>query len=226
MTVLIATPARLSTPKPLMDRSAVLQRRLSYMGSMERALYLNTQPATLAVQGKFLPNARARNELLERFLRPYHEWVLWIDADIIEYPANMLRVLMGISEANDRAIVAPMVWVERVVEDAPPDIPVGGWFYDTGGFVRDDGTYADFVTGVEGDGDEIEMLSVGCVYLAPADIYRRGVRYEPVGNEVEHLSAMRQARALGTKVLATKKINVIHAYLPRWGEAWTHEAVV
>jgi hypothetical protein len=104
-------------------------------------------------------------------------------------------------------------------------IPNGGWFYDTGGFVDLAGQYADFVHGIGGQEDEVEMQSVGCVYLAPAELYRQGCRYAPVGNEVEHLSFMRQARALGTRVLATRKLNVTHAYLPKYGEAWTHEAM-
>ena len=103
----------------------------------------------------------------------------------------------------------------------PPTVPVGGWFYDTGGFQKPDGTFADFEHGIDGEGDEIEMASVGCVYLAPAELYREhGLRYRPEGGEVEHLSFMREARKAGTRVWATRKVNVVHAYLPKWGEQW------
>lgn len=220
-TVLIATPARMSTPEQLLARAQELASRLTYRGGMERALHLNEQGPG---PEKFAPNARARNGLIGRYLKAWHQWVLWIDADIIEYPADLIEQLMGISRRNGRAIVAPMVWMERVRE-GEVSIPNGGWFYDTGGFVDAEGRYADFAAGVDGPEDEIEMQSVGCVYLAPAELYRQGCRYAPVGNEVEHLSFMRQARELGTRVLATRRVNVTHAYLPKYGEAWTHEAM-
>lgn len=226
MSILVATPARLSTPKALVERCGAVVRGLRYPSPWEWRLYLNEQPASAE---KYRPNATARNELIERFLRPWHEWVLWFDVDIIEAPENLVQQLVEIATRRGREsgrpqIVAPMVWVERVGEGAP-SIPVGGWFYDTGGFQRMDGKFADFVHGVggqesAGEGDEVEMLSVGCVYLAPAQLYRQGLRYRPSGGEVEHLSFMREARELGAQVWSTRKVNVLHAYLPKWGEQW------
>jgi hypothetical protein len=46
--------------------------------------------------------ARARNHLLSRALRD-EDWVLWLDADVIEYPANIIEQLT----AFDRDIVHP-----------------------------------------------------------------------------------------------------------------------
>lgn len=222
MSILVATPARLRTPKALVERCGAVVRGLRYPSPWEWRLYLNEQPASAE---KYRPNARARNELLDRFLRPWHEWVLWFDVDIITAPENLAQQLVEIAtrhrkENGQPQIVAPMVWVERVAEGAP-SIPVGGWFYDTGGFQQMDGRFADFEHGVGSAGDEVEMLSVGCVYLAPAELYREhGLRYQPEGGEVEHLSFMRQARGLGAQIWATRRANVIHAYLPKWGEQW------
>lgn len=221
--ILIATPARLSTPRPLLESCRRVVRSQQFDGVLEFGLYLNEQPRS---SRKYEPNARARNGLIERYLKPWHEWVLWLDVDIIHAPGNLLQVLMEAAMRHGgNAIVAPMVWVERV-GDGPVSIPVGGWFYDTGGFRQMDGRFADFEHGIAGAADETEMLSVGCVYLAPAALYRPGpdgrpgLRYAVEGNEVEHLGFMRQAREAGATVWATRRANVIHAYLPKWGEEW------
>lgn len=215
--ILVATPARLSTPRALLSTHARVVDSLRGEKPIEHALYLNEQPWSTR---KYEPNARARNELIGRYLRPWHEFVLWLDVDIIHAPENLISVLFEIVDRHGgNAVAAPMVWVERV-GDGPTSIPVGGWFYDTGGFRQMDGSFADFEKGIAGDGDEVEMLSVGCVYLAPAQLYRNGLRYRPEGNEVEHLSFMRDARAAGATVWSTRRANVIHAYLPKWGEGW------
>lgn len=215
--ILVATPARLGTPRALIDRHMQVWGDLAGPGKLDHILYYNEQARE---GGKYEPNARARNQLIERHLRTWHRWVLWLDVDIIEAPGNLVDVLMETAaRKGGEAIVAPMVWVERV-GDGPASIPVGGWFYDTGGFQQMDGSFADFGEGVRGNGEEVEMRSVGCCYLAPAGLYRRGMRYRPVGDEVEHLSFMREARKAGATVWATRRANVVHAYLPRWGEQW------
>lgn len=65
-------------------------------------------------------------------------------------------------------------------------------------------------------GPVIELASVGCCYLIPAHVYRRGVRYAPPGipGPVEHWSVMRQA---GLRVCARTDVRVIHAWLPDYG---------
>lgn len=40
--------------------------------------------------------ARARNYLLTAALRDEHAWVLWLDADLVEYPATILEDLMSV----------------------------------------------------------------------------------------------------------------------------------
>lgn len=217
--MLILTPARLSTPRALQNRVESLVHGLRYSGTKEWRLHYNEPPAQAE---PYATHARARNEAIERYLKPWHQWVLWVDVDIIEMPENLIEVLTDCSTRHGRAIVAPMVWMERVLE-GPPSIPAGGWFYDIGAFVDAQGRHAEFSAGVAGDEDEVEMESVGCVYLAPAELYRQGCHYAARNGEVEHLSFMRQARALGTPVVATRKAVVTHAYLPKWGMKWHHE---
>lgn len=228
MTVLIATPARLSTPRQLLGRVEGLVHSLAWSGSMEWRLHFNEQPAGLR---HYEANARARNELIERYLKPWHEWVLWVDVDIVEMPTDLVKVLVEKSElwraGKWPAVVAPMVWMERV-KAGPVGFDTGGWFYDTGGFVGDDGVHADFFRGPLDEGEDVVMQSVGCVYLAPAELYRAGphgspgLRYEVQGHEVEHVGFCRRARGLGAYVVATRKADVTHAYLPKYGEKWHH----
>ena len=216
--VLVAVPVRRGTPLVLQQRSADLVAALTYAG-FQWVVYENEQ---IGYREKYGPNAAARNELIEKFLRPHHTFVLWVDVDIIDFPPDLIERLLAVSESHGGAIVAPLVWMEKVGQ-GPVNLTNGGWFYDTGGFIKD-GRQADFLTGVvpgeEGEQPVEEMDSVGCVYLVPAQLYRDGLRYRPRGNEVEHVSFCSQARANGVKVLAMRDVHVVHAYLPKYGERW------
>lgn len=218
--VLVATPARTGTPARILAQAAQVYRNLGY-SPRERAVYLNEQPDYVE---KFMPNAAARNQLIERYLRPEHDWVLWLDADIIETPPDLIERLMDVSTRHGLGIAAPMIWMERV-RPGPVGFDNGGWFYDTGGFVDEAGLYADFYAGVMGDEPEVGMMSVGCVYLVPAWLYREGLRYHPTGDQVEHMSFCLSARDKGLEVVATRDVNVTHAYLPEWGETWGHRPI-
>lgn len=46
--------------------------------------------------------ARARNDLLRQTLKPHHDWVLWIDADVIDYPPDIAARLIA---AGERIVV-------------------------------------------------------------------------------------------------------------------------
>lgn len=224
--ILIATPARLSTPRVLLGRVEQLVHSLEWNGSMEWRLHFNEQ---MGSERHYEPNARARNDFIDRYLKPWHEWVLWVDADIVQMPTNLVKVLVEKSELWRMgawpAVVAPLVWMERV-KAGPVGFDNGGWFYDTGGFVGDDGRHADFYQGPLDEGEDVVMQSVGCVYLAPAELYRKGLRYQVEGQEVEHVGFCRRARGLGATVIATRKVEVQHAYLPKYGEKWHHRTEV
>jgi len=227
--ILIATPARLSTPRVLLNRIEGLVHSLAWSGSMEWRLHFNEQPRGV---WHYEANARARNEVLDRYLKPWHEWVLWVDVDVVEMPTNLVATLVETSTLWRAgawpAIVAPMVWMERV-GPGPAGFQNGGWFYDTGGFIDDEGRNADFHRGPLDEGQDVVMQSVGTVYLAPAELYRvgpdgrPGLRYEVQGDEVEHVGFMRRARGLGANVVATRRAEVVHAYLPKYGEEWHHK---
>jgi len=170
-------------------------------------------PNDFAANGhKYGPNAQARNQLLDKCLAARHSHVLWLDADLVSVPADIIERLAAISE---HAIVAPFVYVEHSDR----------WFYDTGGFVKG-GQDAASHWPIWPDywGGLVELDSVGTCYLAPAGVYRAypnlGLRYGVTGDEVEHRGLMADARAAGYRVLATDALVVEHANLPEHGEAW------
>jgi hypothetical protein len=54
--------------------------------------------------------AHIRNIVIERFLVPgLHEYVLWVDADVVEYPPNLVTLL---HQANPEGVTAPTVLIE------------------------------------------------------------------------------------------------------------------
>ena len=54
--------------------------------------------------------ATLRNALLAEYLEPAHELVLWLDADVVEYPADLVAQLYA---ANPGGVSAPLVLIEE-----------------------------------------------------------------------------------------------------------------
>lgn len=216
MTVLVATPARKKTPPVFRQRSDEIYDVLTHEAK-ERGLFVNDCKRRDGA-GKYDPNARARNRLIDALLDERHTHVLWLDVDLVTVPSDLIERLSAVSK---RAVVAPLVYMERRDDQEPPSPRNGGWFYDTGGFVHE-GKTTDMwnPAWLEGAGDVIEMDSVGCCYLIPANAYRFGARYSASGKEVEHVPFMRQVREMGYPVLAVTTIAVEHAYLPLYGQGW------
>jgi hypothetical protein len=202
--VLVAIPARASTPKELLDSSEAIYESLTF-SDRTRALFVNDYPAA---KGKYANNARARNELLDLYLTPEYTHILWLDVDLVEVPRDIIEKL---AEVGEEHIVAPFVVMEpnRLFGDCR--------FYDVGGFVKD-GKGFDLHPPYCDGGNLVEMDSVGSCYLIPVDIYRIGARYEPEGDEVEHVSLMRSAREKGYQVFARRDVTVLHAFLPKYGD--------
>jgi len=154
----------------------------------------------------FSAHAAARNRMLDLYLRPQYTHVLWIDADVVAYPADLVTRLHAIDQC---AIVAPFVLIEG-----------GARFYDTYAFVDAEGRRAEVGGDELAGGDLIPMSSVGTCYLAPAALYQDGARYAATEEHTEHWSICQAARARGIAVWATRRIVVYHAKLPAYGEAW------
>lgn len=213
MTILIAVPYRENTPQ------VFVQMTLNHANSLtspDKRLVMFPNAIAPTWQ-KYEANAIARNRLIEEHLQDDDEFVLWLDVDLVSVPANLIEVLM---QEGGGHICAPLIFVERV-RRGPISPKTGGWFYDTGAYIKD-GAHAELAPPIWPDyaGGTVEVESVGCCYLIPADVYRMGARYSVTGDSVEHVVLMEEARALGFRVFMTDRAKVEHAYLPKYGVEW------
>jgi hypothetical protein len=170
----------------------------------------------------------ARNALIDRYLRPEHSHVLWIDADIVSYPSDVLTTLYA---ANPTGIAAPFVLIEG-----------SNQFYDTAAYIWRDEAGAlrkldhlppywptehkpvwlstfRFGGSTWGPWRVEEMEGVGCMYLTPAWPYHSGVRH--LDDEyTDHWAICQAVRARDEWVLCLPELIAEHANLPLYGENW------
>lgn len=205
MSVLVATPFRMSMNPRLLARADELYARLTCSG-IERALFGNNIKVG---GGKFWPNAIARNALLDFYLKSHHQFVLWLDADLVDYPPDLIQRMMRTMADHNASAVAPMVLIEGTDK-----------FYDFNGFTfggqkfNPNPPYADTTERV------FDVETCGTCYLIDAQVYRSGARYRPYGNDIEHVSLFGLIRTLGRRVVCDRGIVVQHAYLPAYGEVF------
>ena len=101
--------------------------------------------------------AKARNTLLFRALDD-EDWVLWLDVDVIEYPANIIQRLL----ATGGDIVHP----NCVLEYGAPSFDQNAW--------RDHGSL--HLSDLRDEGELVPLDSVGgTMLLVRADVHREGV---------------------------------------------------
>lgn len=101
--------------------------------------------------------ARSRNHLLFRALRE-QDWVLWLDADVIEYPPDLVQRLL----ATGKDIVQP----HCVMEFGGPTFDRNAW-RDRGKLHMDD---------LRSEGDLVELDAVGgTALLVRGDVHREGL---------------------------------------------------
>lgn len=207
MTILIAIPYLPSMPQPLHDRMRACADALyeANVGAVEIVLMDGTVPVPPR-SPRYTGHAKARNKLIDTYLKPHHDHVLWIDSDLVAYPPELPALLLGAADG----VVAPLV----VIEDSQS-------FYDTHGFVAEDGRPFEAAPPYARErGNLIPCQAVGCCYLLPASVYRDGARYTTTPHQTEHFSICQAARARGLPVQAVRSIRVAHANLPRYGLPW------
>lgn len=211
MRVLVLQPIRPSHPPALRAvADALLARMVETCTAF--AFDVRQDDAALDVpphRSKYQRHATVRNYMLDCYLRPEHDAVLWVDSDLIDYPADLP---LRLHAANPGGITAPLALLSET----------SGWkdrFYDIGGFIENGARARMFRPWFEQQCDVIELDSVGCCYLAPADLYRAGVRYAPPPTDyyVEHWSVMKQARERGYRVCCLTTARAVHAWLPDYG---------
>lgn len=207
MNLLILQPIRPNHPAALRAIAAALLARLVLPDGWTAEVRQDDTPvAPPPSPSIYAKHAAVRNHMLDTYLRPAHDRVLWVDSDLVDYPADLVPRLHAIAPDG---IAAP--WVEL---DRYP-----GRFYDIGGFIERGRRFGVAPPHCVQPGDVVNLDSVGCVYLAPAALYHDGVRYAPPPTDyyVEHWSAMQAARQRGIPVRATRALTARHAFLPDFG---------
>jgi hypothetical protein len=235
MSILVLQPTRPSNPPALRDRADELIARM-LRARVEDDLEIvqdDTAPPIPPHPSKYMRHATVRNYMLDTYLEPHHTHVLWIDSDLIDYPAELPTLLMeGVTRAqwtcpqcgmstvlgdsvcghqwdDTDAIAAPFAMLDRCQNR----------FYDIGGFIEKGNRARMWPPYFDQQGDIIELDSVGCCYLVPAALYRDGVRYAPPPTDyyVEHWSVMQAAKRRGYRIVALSGVQVTHAWLPDYG---------
>jgi glycosyltransferase involved in cell wall biosynthesis len=108
--------------------------------------------------------ARSRNHLLFRALDD-EDWVLWLDADVIDYPPDILERLL----ATGKDIVHPHCLV-KVADEPARTFDLNAW-RDRGLLHMDD---------LRAQGDLVPLDSVGgTMLLVRADAHRDGLIFPP-----------------------------------------------
>lgn len=105
--------------------------------------------------------AKSRNQLLFRALDD-EEWVLWLDADVIEYPPDIIERLL----ATGKLVVQP----HCVYDYGGPTFDLNAW--------RDHGRL--HLHDLREEGELVRLDSVGgTMLLVRADVHRNGVIFPP-----------------------------------------------
>ena len=208
MSVLVPMPVKPGLNTRILNKMYANLYRLMNIVDMEVVFDYGRYPKHYDDENFFARLARMRQQMIEDFLRPRHTDVLWIDADVLEYPSTLYTDLRRVSSG----VVSPLV----LIEDSPVN-------YDTAGmrqsFEHRSGMEPPYFTG---EGPLYDMESVGGCVLVPAKVHRK-VKFEAQADDdqnwvTEWWSVCQGAKEMGYAVQCTTDIVVRHANLPQYGE--------
>jgi hypothetical protein len=151
----------------------------------------------------------------------HYDYLLWIDADIIDFPLDMPSRLI---EGNPTGISAPMVLIEG-----------SNTFYDYTAFVikgqdhieprsrncihgRNLKPQSPYWINVPTE-TVVELDCVGTITLVPSWVYKFA-RYEDHPAFTDHYPLCKAVRDAGLKVTVDRSLLAYHANLPAYGESW------
>jgi hypothetical protein len=124
--VLVAIPANPQMPAELSALGHKLAQRLpQYNPSCQVRVCWFDRPFKRpeGERSIFARPALARNALLAEHLTDATDYVLWLDADLVEYPKNLIEMLLA---CGHQAVTAPLVLIEGKSR-----------FYDVAAFVEE-----------------------------------------------------------------------------------------
>ena len=121
--------------------------------------------------------SRIRQDMVDKYLGTA-DWVAWIDADIVDYPANLLSELIT---RADGGIAAPILLMEGELGSGDKNgYGFGpGKFFDVAGYVEGLRWARFEEPWFDQPGPEYSLDSVGSCYVVNAEIYRKGARHRP-----------------------------------------------
>lgn len=218
MTVLVALLIKPGMNSTLEDRCLELARNLE--GDI--AFHIDREPVIGRVTDAtpWAKVARARNRVLEAQTWRKFSHILWVDADIVDYPPDLLTVLL---QGNEDGMTAPLVLIEgsEVFYDWSAFILKGRAYVDPNNRQpvpgRNISTFPPYIWETQ---PIVDMDGVGSVVLVNTDIYRAGARYEDHPAFTDHFSVAEVCRSLGRRVTLDRRVTAYHADLPKYGEAW------
>lgn len=165
---------------------------------------------------------RARNMMLDKINVQAFDYLLWIDADVVEYPPDMPSRLIA---ANPRGVTAPLILIEG-----------SDRFYDWAAFVIKGKSHIEPTNKAQLYGrnlrheppywpnlptdNHLELDCVGTVTLVSTDVYMSGARYVDHPSFTDHFSICEAAKSIGGKVVCVRDCVARHADLPKYGEQW------
>lgn len=203
---------------------AAIHRMLAANPSLRLSVWVDDRPMP-AQEGDSRPwsrVARCRNRMLEEC--PGHDvnLFLWIDADVVEYPADLPTRLLA---ANPFGVTAPMIFVEDSLT-----------FYDWAAFIMEGQSHIEPTNRWQVAGRNLSqwapywpepkgatvvpMDCVGTVTMVPSVVYNDGARYEDHPAFTDHFPICKRAKELGLPVVVDRSTVAYHAELPRYGEPW------
>jgi GT2 family glycosyltransferase len=203
LTILLLRP---NSPKCWIENANKIKNTLTYP---QNDIQFFSEAAS-SLGGRYAKEANARNQAIDKLLKPEHTHVFWIDTDVVEYPPDIIEKLLALDSEN---CVSPYVFIED-----------NDWwnfkrFYDIDAFFDLDNKNFNYSPPYTDD-DSLELKevkSIGTCMLINAEVYRSGCMYDCFDPRVEHVSFFEQAKSKGYKVYACPKIEVRHAFLPKYG---------
>ena len=165
--------------------------------------------------------ARARNRMVSRIEPDNYDYLLWIDADVIDYPLDLPTKLI---QGNKDGISSPMVMIEG-----------GDTFYDWAAFILagKDHIRPDYRERIEGRNINpnapywptepseqiVDMDCTGTICMVPSWIYKH-CKHEDHPAFTDWFPLAKVCRDHGKRVTVDRSIKAVHAYLPKYGEAF------
>lgn len=164
---------------------------------------------------------RARNGALATCSPFDYDYILWVDADITGYPADMPSLLIGI---NPHGVTAPLVLVENtnimydwaacILKGKDGIEPFNRQFISGRNLAPENPYWPKEPIGVF-----VEMDCVGAVTMVPAHLYAH-LDYFDHPAFTDHYNICRGCRDLGLKVGIAREVIAYHANLPDYGLSW------